>query len=215
MWSKQIDNVAIPDGLMFQLHSHIVPVVKSVDSLARAKMFSVANPEVRIIHLIRHPCGFVSSIIQGRKRNQLASIEFNTFQTQLPQAKKRNLTLEQLKALSAEERLASWWMLMNEKVIEEMKGNNKYKLIIYDEICSDPINYAHKLFDFVGLDWNIQTETFILRSLNYSGKSDRYFQVVRNPSVSANKWKKNLDSNQQRKILKFVEDSLPGKFFCS
>lgn len=47
---------------------------------------------------------------------------------------------------------------MNEKVIEKMKGNNEYKIFIYDEICSDPMNYAHELFDLVGLGWDIRAE---------------------------------------------------------
>ena len=43
-------------------------VIKSVNSLSRAPLFCRADSNLKVIHIARHPCGRIASILRGHKR---------------------------------------------------------------------------------------------------------------------------------------------------
>jgi len=211
--SGKLINVRVPDFFREQEKANCRHVIKSVDSLNRAHLFSRAIPNAHILHLIRHPCGYVASRLRGIKLSLLGSNTFMAPISRMPEAKKRGLTLDYLERLSIEEQLACQWMIQNEKTIKDMEGEDNYKLVIYDELCQDPMRVTKGLFKFTGLDWNAQTEEFIRRCQNANDGNKGYFQIIRNPAKAAFQWKKELDQSQISRIVDFVADSAPGRIF--
>lgn len=210
---EKMRNIEVPD--LFdkgkgQLCRH---VIKSVNSLNRACLFSRAIPNAYILHLIRHPCGYVASILRGIKLGLMGSNTFMASIARMPEAKKRGFTLDYLERLGIEEQLACLWLIQNEKTINDMEGEDSYKIVVYEALCQNPVQITKELFKFSELDWNFQTENF-LRSLEkaHDGKKG-YFQVIRNPAVAAFQWKNELDSSQISRIMEFVADSAPGRIF--
>jgi hypothetical protein len=206
-------HIVIPDLISRNCTGHFCLVIKSVNSLARTYLFSRADPAAKIIHIIRHPCAYVASSLRGAKLNMMSPSAFVNIQSRMSQAHKHKLTKERLSEMSLEEQLSSLWMLQNEKVMEELRGNPNYRVLVYEDLCGDPVKQATALLEFAGLAWDAQSSEFLLKSEKYTGEQERYFQVIRNPLKAAYKWESELTSEQKTKISSTVRDSLPGKLY--
>jgi len=42
--------------------------MKSIESLGRAGLFAACLPEARFVHIVRHPCGYVASVLRGEQQ---------------------------------------------------------------------------------------------------------------------------------------------------
>jgi hypothetical protein len=122
------------------------------------------------------------------------------------------MTLEKLKALSIEERLAWRWVITNEKAIVEQRGDKKNLLVKYEALCSNPITVAKYLLKHAGLSWQPQTERFI--HLSTSCNSKDYYSVYKNPLDVAERWRKDLSQDQIGRILDIIKGTLPGQHYC-
>ncbi len=194
--------------------SQSVDVIKSVNSLTRAHLFSLADPSIKVVHIIRHPCAFVASELRGESLNLMKINTFVDSQARMSQAKAHGLTKERLLSLPRESQLASLWMLHNEKVMQEMEGHDNYMQVLYEELCQDPLTVTKQIFKFCGLTYSPQTEDFIQQSLGYTGQdNEKYFQVIRDPVKAATKWKSELSNTQIEAISRVVANSKPGKLY--
>jgi hypothetical protein len=212
--SGRLRNIGVPELISDKNAENRRYVIKSVDSLNRAHLFSKAMPGVKIIHLIRHPCGYVASRLRGIKLNLMGGNTFMASIARMPEADRRGLGLDYLQKLSIEEQLACQWMIQNEKTINDMGSEaDSYKLVVYDELCLDPVQITRELFRFSGLDWNAQTEEFLQHCQNAGDENKGYFQVIRNPANAAFHWRNELDQGQVQRILDCVSDSEPGRIF--
>lgn len=203
----------VPDLIKRKSLKSTTVVVKSVNSLGRAKAFSSADKSLKIVHIVRHPCGFVASQLRGGNLNLMKVQTFLDTQAKMTQAKRRGLSLDVLERLSIEEQLASLWMMQNEKVMEEMSGNPQYKLVRYEDLCAEPHEVLGELFVHADISMTDQVSGFLQRSQTGDGKKEKYFQVVRDTKKASTKWLEELDSNQVNRIMDFVGDSLPGKLY--
>lgn len=203
----------IPDLIKGRSKLELSVVIKSVDSLCRAHIFSVAEPSLRIVHIIRHPCGFVASQLRGAELKLLTGHTFLEGQVSMCQARRRGFDLKYLQSLSVEEQLASLWMLQNEKVMEEMKGSSHYKMVVYENLCASPPSAVKELFEFAGLDCSAQVDSFIAGSQTKASEKESYYQISRNPLESVNKWRKQLSAQQIDRIANIVGESAPGRLF--
>jgi len=212
--TEKLRNIGVPDFFSEEKKANCRHVIKSVNSLNRAHLFSRAIPNAHILHLIRHPCGHVASTLRGIKLGLVDSDTFMASISRMPEARKRGLTLDYLEGLSIEEQIACNWMIQNEKTINDMEGeDNNYKLVVYDELCQNPMQVTKELFGFSALEWNSQSEEFIRLCQNASDGKKGYFQVIRNPAKAAFQWKNELDRRQISRIMDFVADSAPGRIF--
>jgi hypothetical protein len=188
-------------------------VLKSVNSLNRALLFSRAKPDARIIHLVRHPCGQISSCLRGSRLSLMNVNPFLTTLAMMPETTEHGLTLEGMESMKLEEQLACTWMLQNEKTMREMQDSPNYKLVVYEELCENPLETARSLFDFAQIDWHRQTKDFIRRCQASSDGAKRYFQIIRPPTSAVSRWKKELNDDQIIRIKRVVENTLPGQLF--
>ncbi|MFC7049393.1 sulfotransferase family protein [Emcibacter nanhaiensis] len=188
----------------------IVPVMKSVNSNCRTGLVARAFPDGRVVHILRHPCGYVSSQLRGRKLKLMENVVFYEEVAAMPLSQERGWTVEKLKDMSLEEQLACTWVSFNEKVMQDIQGLENCYDLVYEDLCDDPIGVTKKLFDFCGLAYNGQTDAFLQSSLNYEGGPEKYHQTVRDPKTAAEKWKKELDSDQVERIRNIVSGTIAG-----
>ena len=203
----------IPDLIRVGDHSGVIVVVKSVDSLARAKLFSMADPSLKIVHIIRHPCAIVASQLRGKKLRIMSGETFLKTQAKMPKAKERGFSLSFLQNLSTEEQFASSWMLQNEKVMEDMSDNPNYRLVVYENLCANPLSVVEDLFTYAGIPMDRQSRDFINLSQSGDGENEKYFQIVRNSAKASQKWKEELSPDQISRVWNLVRDSRPGSLF--
>jgi hypothetical protein len=185
-------------------------VWKSINSLGRFGLVLRSAPMAKAIHLVRHPCGHIASLLRGERQSGFGGAAphsewYGVFEALLgtPQARRRGLSLDGLRALAPEQRLAWHWLLVNEKAIEE--GGERARLLRYEDLCRDPLAIIRDLFGFTGLAWNEQTEDFLNQSTSTNNR--KYFSVFKNPAKSASRWREELSQECIDRIMAVVRQS--------
>jgi hypothetical protein len=214
--SRYMGEISVPEFLDRGSGS-LRPVWKSIESTARLGIIRSLFPEVRAVHILRHPCGYVASVLRGEDRHKFEggrdSEDFGVYEMlcQLPQASRRGLDLAAFRAMSRAERLAWRWVIINEKAWDESKDQKGYLPVSYDRICEDSERQARLLFDFAEIEWTKQTESFL--SASTGRENEAYYSVFKDPSKSANKWRNELTTGDIDSVLKIAENSPLGKMF--
>lgn len=206
-------NLQVPDLVAREHSSEVLRVIKSVDSLSRAFTFSLAAPSLKILHIVRHPCACIASLLRGAKLNLISQNVFLNTQVKLSEASGNPVTHDELEKLTREQQLASLWMLLNQKVMAEMSNSPNYRLVVYEELCADPIGVVNELFEFSGVPYSEQTDNFLMRGKVAPASAAGYFDVVQNSDTASMKWKKELAAEQIEKIMTVVSNSEPGLLF--
>ena len=206
-----LSGIQVPDLITGQAAPRTF--IKSVSSLCRSYMFSLADPQARFIHIIRHPCAYVASTVRGKKLGLLSDDPYIETLAAMSQASSYGLTLEKLLSLSREEQLAARWMLQNEKVMQEMSGLEGYQQVIYEALCARPLEVAETLLAFMGLEMNDQTRSFIEQSSGGKSGEVRYFDVTRDSAAAASSWMSELDNEQISSIRQLVSPSKAGGLY--
>lgn len=204
--SQLVRNIPIPDLIDRARHPDLRVVMKSVSSRGRARLFAEALPGCKVIYIVRDPCGQVASMMRGAA---LGKFEDSIYPEELlytEQAQRYGLTSERLRAMSRVEQLAWSWAILNEKAIDDLADLSTAKILRYQDLCVSPMEEARKLLAFTGLPWHRQTETFVAESTR-SNAPDRYYQVFKNTQAAMNKWRTELEPEDQRRIIDIVSQT--------
>lgn len=181
-----------------------VYLIKSVNSVWRGKLFADALPAARIIHIVRHPGAVAASVLRGIEGGLMPDQVFLSSLSAQPEAARYPFSLEQLKALPYESQLAYQWLMNNQTLHDRLASHPHYRLVVYEDLCRDLKPQTAALFDFAGLDWDPQTDAFISR-LNAQDTGDKkYFEIVRSPVASLDKWRDQLSDEQQDNVRSVV-----------
>jgi hypothetical protein len=193
-------------------------VWKSIESLGRLGVILRLRPLARGVVLLRHPCGYVASVLRGERQGKFVSRtsdseDWGVFEKLLetPQATRRDLQLDDLRLLTAEQRLAWRWLLFNEKALEDVDGQSSCMVVRYEDLCADPRSVTRRLFTHTGLDWSEQTEAFIAQST--TSDDTGYYSVFRNPARGAGRWRNELSPAQVQQIMEIAGVGAPGRFY--
>ncbi len=209
--------VGVPCAASVQGHR---VVWKSIESLGRLGVLMQTLGDVHAVHIVRHPCGYVASVLRGEARHKFddarPSSEDYGLLNQLArtvQARRRGLTVEALSRMRPVERLAWRWAIFNEKAMEESGGNQRYSIVRYEDFCREPVDNAKLLFDRLGLGWNGQTEAFVVRSTTMDRPS--YYGVYKDPTRAANRWQQELEKDDIAQIMSIASQTQPGQLYES
>jgi hypothetical protein len=189
-------------------------VWKSIESLGRLGLLLGAYGDARAVQILRHPCGFVASVLRGEAAQRFthggAAEDWGIFAMlcATPQAQRRGLTLEALQRLTPSERLAWRWVLYNEKASEDSAASGRCRRLYYEELCAEPLRVTQELFRGCELDWDEQTARFLHDSTS-NAKGD-YYSVFKDPLESAWKWRKELPGEDVERVLAVVAQSELG-----
>ena len=191
-------------------------VWKSIQLLGRMGIIVNSLPNCKGVHILRHPCGYIASVLSGESDKKFtsfvpASEDYPLYELLLDtkQAASYGLTMNGLKALTAEERLAWRWVLFNEKARDDTKDNKNVMILRYEDMCKSPLKTAQSCFDFCGLEWCEQTMGFLGAST--SKDSESYYSVYKNPEKAANKWRTVLTQEKIELVKSVIERSSIGQ----
>lgn len=190
---------------------------KSIESLGRLGVLLYVLPQNRAIIIMRNPCGHIASVLRGESRGKFsatrAADDFNLLRMLLDTEYGRNsgMTLNELKTMSEEQRLAWCWVLFYQKALNDTRGRGNWAAVRYEEIFRAPDKACKALFDFVELGRNTQTEQFV--SATTTTDSDSYYTVYRDPLKAAMKWQSELSDEQIRSITNVIEQHPAGQAY--
>jgi hypothetical protein len=216
---KIFGEVGMPQLVDYQANENIRLVWKSIESLGRLGVIA-QQTECRAVQLVRHPCGYISSVLRGESKSKFtgatpSSDDFELFEMLLKteHARAHGLTLDKLKQMTAVERLAWRWVLFNEKAYNDTKDMKNCTLALYEDFCDDPEGSARRLFEFCGLSWHPQVTAFLQSST--ASENSAYYSVFKDSKKSANKWQKELSEHDVSAIMLIASKSEVGRLYLN
>ena len=209
--SKWMRGWQIPD--LGRMSKSQLTVLKSVEALGRLPAIANGMSDMRVIHLIRHPAGYVSSQIRGLEMGKFVNNAFLPRQFALEPAQRRGMSGAEAAKLPDVERLAWSWMVMNEWALETTQSMPNVRTVIYDDVAANPLHQTRELFQWAGLDWSPRTERFLGQNFAARHDADGFYSVDRNPAASADGWRRRLSPAVIERIYGVVTGSLPAKYF--
>lgn len=202
--------VAVPD--MIAAGQPPVYVVKSVNSLSRTALFAAARPDIRILHIVRHPCAVVASLARGAESGRMRMAAYLDSIFEMPEAAGYPFPPEDMARRPPEQQYAFNWMVQNDKTYSELEGKANYRLISYERLCTNVMAELQSIADFAGLEVDPQMRDFA-RSLERSDADEAgYFDVQRNVRASLFKWRRELAPATIAGIREVVAASEIGRF---
>ena len=216
--SRFVGEVPIPEVVDYRGMPDLPVVWKSVESVGRLGVLCRAIEHCRTVLILRHPCACIASTLRGEadghfESSTSAHADYGIFSMLLKtkQAQRYGLTLFALKSMSPVQRLTWRWVIYNERAMDDITRARGCRYVRYEDVCEDPISYSRALFEFTGLSWNEQTETFIRRSIT----SDRsgYYSIFKNPLSSAYRWRNELAAADIRQVLSVLKNTNLGGLY--
>lgn len=195
---------------------HARVVWKSIESPGRLGVCMQALPDARAIFLMRHPCGYVASVLRGEAKNRFSGSKPSADDLWMLEAllatssgQTRGIGLDDIKWLTPEERLAWRWVLIQEKVLADVARCKRVLTLRYEDICADPLARTRQLLAFVGLDWSSQVEAFVHASTRVADatRETDYYSVFKQPQVAAERWRSQLAPEAIERIMRIFQGS--------
>ena len=182
-----------------------VIVWKSIESLARIGGIQQASNAFSI-QILRHPCGHIASTLRGEKQHKFDSStpifeDWDLFDKLLQQTGEQRFTLNNIKQMQPEERLAVRWGLLNDAALAQAKDGQS-DVLVYEDVCREPKQTVQRLFASLGLSYTTATDDFISGSTEK--EDEAYYATNKSPLVAAYKWQKELSLEQQQRIQRIV-----------
>jgi Sulfotransferase family len=187
-------------------------VWKSIESLGRLGLVLECLPDARSVHIVRHPCGYVASVLRGEAAARFA---YNAAEADLPiyqmlsrtePARRRGLTMQHFQDMGGIERLAWRWVIFNEVAFDGAAANPRNRVLYYEALCAAPEDTTRELFGFADLDWNEQTAAFLKSSTSRS-RAD-YYSVFKDPLESAWRWTSELAATDAARVAEVAAGSV-------
>lgn len=206
---SHLNQAYVPDLATISQRSGSKFALKSVGAAGRAGVLRQAFPDARFIYVLRHPCGQVRSVLEGRRSGRAEPHDAARSAALLPNLTRYGLTADKLRSVSDVELFTWIWCLKNEMALDALRNAGNCHIVHYERVCQNPIDEAKALFAFTGLDWNSQTEKFLRDSTGYKGR-DRYYRVFRDANAAANKWRTALSNEDKQTVLGIVAQTSLG-----
>lgn len=197
-------------------HPRARVVWKSIESCGRLGTCMEALPEARAIHLMRHPCGYIASQLRGAASRRFSGPKADEnalwvlkLLLATSAGKVHGLTLDEVKQLTPEERLAWCWVLTEEKILADIARNERVLTVRYEDVCAEPFTMTRKMFEFTGLDWQTQTGAFVRASSETTRRvtDTDYYSVFKPSQASAERWRQELTPEAIERILRILRMS--------
>lgn len=150
------------------------------------------RPEVRVIHIVRHPGGALHSA-ENRFFSRLGPDELAAEQA-LYAGHIEHAAAEypdwaaldvEPSGLSPVEALAWSWRYQNEMIEAAGRGRPNYSLVVYEHLAADPLATARRLYHFCDLALDAATMDRIEATLG----SNNWRDLAGSPERVANRWK--------------------------
>ena len=193
-------------------------VWKSIESPARLGAISAAIPKARGALIMRHPCGYIASVMRGGAQGRFTDPDSVGEDLGLldalaatTSAREHGVTLDYLRAATPLQRLAWQWALANGKALAETAAAGRIMPLRYEDLCTEPLAVTERLFDWCELSWSEQTEAFLHASTHTHRK--RYYSVYKDPARAANAWREELPESIQQEVMDTIGHTPAGKLY--
>lgn len=99
------------------------------------------------------------------------------------------------------------------QTFSHMNGLKNARVILYEDICADPVSVFRELFEWCGLDWHPNCAQFIKKSTDAKPNTKGYHTLVRSPKAAANKWKSEMPVEDIKTVASICRKSSAAALF--
>ena len=156
------------------------------------------------MHIVRHPCGYVASVLRGEQqnlfgRNEAASdFELYRLACETVPARRHGITLDTIRTLTPADRLAWRWLIYNEKAHGELAGDARATTLYYEQLCAQPAASARD--SSPSRARLARTGAAVPRRQHVREPQD-YYSVFQDPLTSAWRWQRELDAADAERVM--------------
>jgi len=193
-------------------------VAKSIESLGRAGVLARALPEARLVILLRHPYGYLASLLRGKQGQAFddnASVGQDRELLEILAASRTGqefgLTADAIAAMLPVERLAWQWVLTNDQALADTRDRPNVTRVRYEDLCAAPFGETERLFRTCGLVPGPQTRRFLTRSTGTH--RDRYYSIYKDPEQAAQAWRRELSAEIRQRVHPILAASRTAAWF--
>ena len=191
-------------------------VWKSIESLGRMAAIKQLVP-ARSIHILRHPCGHIASTLKGQDAGLFDGglpiwEDWDLYSKLLQQSGEQRFSLDSLKQMTKEERLAVRWGIINDFALAQCRGDSSNMVLVYENLCKKPQEVLQQCLAFCGLKADQQCLQYLAQSVHGSDNS-AYYSTTKDPLQSAYKWRKQLPDDVQLRIKNIVQQFNAGRYY--
>lgn len=150
--------------------------IKPIALLDVMSEISDALPEVKVVYISRHPAGRSDSILRQLKHDQ------------------------DIEAISIEkmEELGRDWGSTHHRIKGWFETHPKWRWVRFEDLTRSPLSEFQKLYAEFGLAWDEKIEQEIEQKT--TGQDGEFYEVKRNASQQADKWRRSLSEEQVEAI---------------
>jgi hypothetical protein len=171
-------------------------------------------PGTRGIFILRHPCGQIASVMAGLATRRFGDSARAAVDMQAAEslAARHGINTNAFNALPDAAKFAWSWLAFNEPAVESLGSLPNARIVVYEDLCRDPVGISKDLFAFAGLDWQPQTGEFLGLSTRHPRDSG-YFDVFRTTGIVAGRWRQSMSRADQESVRAVVRTSSLAKFW--
>ena len=193
----------------------------------------------KIVGLVRNPFANVASHLVGVKGHLFKGVRPKSPQPDLEKGKAKSLRAK-INGLLREEIVQSGnksflkysdglekmnlqtfgavaWRIHVEPMVEFIENYDNGLLIVYEDMCRDPLGVSKRIFDFAGWEMTEFTKDYIKKTTTekkiHRSTLKSYYSIFKDPRKSMNKWKTQLSDEEKRDIALVIKDSPLKKFW--
>jgi hypothetical protein len=163
------------------------------------------RPEARVLHIVRHPGGFLNSYIKRwlsyqADQEEVARANRNVLVQIVAHEPEWAERFGDIAAMSLLESELWYWVYCAETIHRAGEGNPRYQLVNYLDLARDPVEVSRALYRGCGLDWDNAIEQAIRRSSQES-------------ESIASAWRRALDAEQIALVERILAKSTMGTWW--
>ena len=157
------------------------------------------RPDVPILHIVRHPAGFLNSLRNRYASNQNESQHLQTNRDRLKVVVKKDkpwgVKFGEIDSLGIVETELWYWRYLTEQIYLAGIDRSNYLRIVYESLAKETIKFARSAYEFCGLPWTESVESIIHRG-------------TKRTSLIAERWRKTLVAEDKETVEKVLRGSL-------
>jgi hypothetical protein len=162
------------------------------------------------ILILRHPCAVVSSLLRGQRRGLMPKEERSGW-LHVHEEECRHLGYNPSSVLAMDECefLALNWLIQNLTYQRVLESRPRTAIVVYEELCGDPLKITDSLFQFLGWSLGPKTREFIELSTglrrsvlaDWRRASNRYFGLYKDRTRVLEAWKTEMKPREKEEII--------------
>ena len=169
------------------------------------------RPEVPVLHMVRHPGGYLHSAITrffSKLSPEKAAKEYQLYtgilRTAIALDRDWSRVFGDIDVMDLVEAVAWEWRYHNEVIYQAGHGKPNYRRIIYEDLSCEPLAIARQVYEHCNLEWSSAIEGRINAGLDKSV----WGKLSKSPAEVAEAWKSELSPEHLRLAHKVMEKSI-------